>query len=114
MAHNHMSTMPLNTAVLRDDAPSGPQWLLFRDPYLVIAAMRVEQVMPSLQRVEALVARGAYAVGFVSYEAAPALDSSFQTVHAARDFPLLWFGMYEPPERICAPSPENSYALKPW
>ena len=60
----------------------------------VIAAYSTEQVLPALLRVEAEVAAGRHAAGFISYEAAPGLNPELTTVRQ-EGFPLLWFGIFE-------------------
>ena len=47
---------------------------------------------------------GAWVVGFVSYEAAPAFDSAFVTRPAA-DLPLAWFGVFTGPRELLEPPP---------
>lgn len=66
----------------------------FRAPQRIVAAPVIADVVPALDEVEAFCAGGATAVGFVSYEAAPAFDRAFVT-HAPGDVPLLWFAIFE-------------------
>jgi para-aminobenzoate synthetase / 4-amino-4-deoxychorismate lyase len=88
------------------------QWLHFRAPRRIITARRLDEVMPALGRIEALVNQtGWYAAGFISYEAAKAFDAAFVT-HPAADFPLLWFGLYKAPEEFRLPDPDyGAYSL---
>lgn len=80
------------------------QWLYFQQPVATFVAMHTDEVMPVLEAVQAAVDRqGYYAVGWLSYEAAPAFDPSF-VVKADADFPLAWFGVYPTPDRIHLPS----------
>lgn len=73
-------------------------WWKFRQPHRVILTEKVEAVRQSLDEVERLVnEHGWTAVGFVSYEAAPAFDASLQVIEA-HGFPLLWFGLYDAPQ----------------
>lgn len=77
-------------------------WLYFRQPARLVIAWQVAQVIPALQQIEQEVEMGGhYAAGFLAYEAAPAFEKAFQ-VHPlhGRPFPLLWFGIYNPPERL--------------
>ncbi|MCM3879198.1 MAG: hypothetical protein ND807_03730, partial [Vicinamibacterales bacterium] len=88
------------TAVVRD-AGAGT-WRLFENPREVLVAQRVDEVMPALRRVEAACRdRGLHAAGFISYEAASGFDTALQTKprDPADTFPLLWFGLYEEPEK---------------
>ncbi len=84
------------TVIVRD-ASSG-RWRLFERPVEVVTATRVDEVLPALRRVEqACEARGLYASGFLSYEAAPAFDAALKT-HAPDGFPLVWFGLFDTPQ----------------
>lgn len=82
----------------------GKQWLWFSQPWQIITARRSEEVLPALQALEAAVNnRHLYAAGFLSYEAAPAFDSALQVAPADEQFPLLWFGLYQAPQRLRLP-----------
>jgi para-aminobenzoate synthetase/4-amino-4-deoxychorismate lyase len=59
----------------------------------VITSPDIAGVIPALEKVESLVAKGYHAAGFVSYEAAPGLQSTLRT-RPRGDFPLIWFGIY--------------------
>lgn len=74
-------------------------WLFFRSPREVIVSRSLAEVMPALHRVERFVEQGWFAAGFISYEAAPAFDSSL-AAHAPDSFPLLRFGIYPPPAAV--------------
>jgi len=91
-------------------------WLLFQHPLETVAVHTPREVMEKLQYVEAAVEkRGLHAAGLVSYEAALAFDDACK-VKADREFPLLWFGLYEAPRRVeLPPVPEKSTGLSiPW
>lgn len=63
------------------------------------------------ERVEA---EGLQAVGFLSYEAAPAFDPAFQ-VRAACGFPLLWFGLFRQRREVQLPETgAAAFAIGPW
>jgi para-aminobenzoate synthetase / 4-amino-4-deoxychorismate lyase len=105
-----MSCTPFNLSaplvVLRDEV-SG-RWLRFQHPVEVVAATRLEEVLPGLRKIEhAATERGLHAAGWVSYEAAPAFDPAL-AVRASGDFPLLWFGLYADPEPIDLPPATDS------
>jgi len=59
-----------------------------------ITAQSPAEVVPALRKVEAAVARGLHAAGFLSYEAAAGLDDA-SAVGATGPLPLLWFGIFE-------------------
>ena len=91
---------------------SASQWLCFDNPFQVVDARRIEDVLPALKYIEAQVnEHGRYAAGFLSYEAAGAFDPAYYT-RKAGDFPLLWFGLYPPPQEIQLPDPDyGAYSL---
>jgi para-aminobenzoate synthetase / 4-amino-4-deoxychorismate lyase len=58
----------------------------------------MQDVLPALNEVEAAVrTRGLWAVGYLSYEAAPAFDPAL-AAHSPGALPLLWYGLYPPPQ----------------
>jgi para-aminobenzoate synthetase/4-amino-4-deoxychorismate lyase len=74
---------------------------VFRELRRVVTAARVEDVVPALREVEAAVAGGMHAAGFVAYEAAPAFDPALAVRPADPTLPLLRFGLF--PRREEAP-----------
>ena len=66
----------------------------FVEPVEVLCAHALEQVVPCVSRVEAAVADGLHAAGFIAYEAAPAFNSDLRT-HAPGPLPLVWFGLFQ-------------------
>lgn len=91
--------------VLYDAA--GRRWLRFKSPRRIISTANTGEVLSALKNVESLVnTNNWYAAGFLSYEAGPAFDGALK-VHSVREFPLLWFGLYEKPEEI--ELPETDY-----
>ncbi len=91
------------------------QWLCFKNPFQIIEAGKIEEVRPVLQDIETQVReKGRYAAGFISYEASPAFDPAIYT-RTTENFPLLWFGIYPPPEIIQLPEPDfSTYSLGDW
>lgn len=59
----------------------------------VLSARTPAEVVPLLAAVERAVAAGRHAAGFVSYEAASALDPALPA-HAQGGWPLAWFGLF--------------------
>lgn len=106
MGYNHPIT-------LRDAA--NEIWLHFDHPHQVISTTRLEDVLPALREVESIVNQHDwYAVGFISYEAAPAFDKALK-VHAGANFPYLWFGLYpEPRQTRSLPPKDETYQLDEW
>jgi para-aminobenzoate synthetase / 4-amino-4-deoxychorismate lyase len=128
-----------NEVFLRDRV----DWLHFTDPYGIISAENLDDVLPALHEIEQRIqANHWYAAGFLSYEAAHAFDPVLQT-HAspsgddasmgldehstlrslqsrcsasrrARKFPYLWFGLYPQPRVVALPMPEQSREILDW
>ncbi len=108
-----------------DDLRTG-RALLFQDPSpgaVVLTAMTVAEVVPVLQSVEAAVAQGCWAVGFVAYEAAAAFDPKLETrasyaTGAQTHLPLAWFGLFTAPRAAEASRPvaagDRPYTMAPW
>jgi para-aminobenzoate synthetase / 4-amino-4-deoxychorismate lyase len=84
----------------------------FQQPVKVIAAHKVEDVLPSFQLVQEAVDNGYYAAGFLSYESAPAFDPAFK-VKSGSSFPLLWFGIFTKPEAGVISS-EGDFSVSNW
>jgi len=107
----------------------GDEWLYFADPFRLIVAENLEDVLPALREIEQLVkVNDWYAAGFLSYEAASAFDPVLQTnastapldehspLPAARTtgFPYLWFGLYPKPHSITLSKPERPKEILNW
>jgi para-aminobenzoate synthetase / 4-amino-4-deoxychorismate lyase len=72
---------------------------LFTKPIEVISCWRLDEVKPSLNKIEKMLDNGFFAAGFLSYEAGFAFEPIFSQVKDY-DFPLLWFGIFEKPLRF--------------
>jgi len=83
-----------------------------------IMATEETEVVPALRMIENAVQSGYYAVGFVAYEAAVALDHSL-SVKLPTGFPLLWFGIFRErclhsPRTLPEFSRQSFYELSAW
>jgi para-aminobenzoate synthetase / 4-amino-4-deoxychorismate lyase len=88
-------------------------WLCFSEPLCILETSERSDVLPLLQSVEREVQEhGFYAAGFISYEAASALDSALQT-RGGGGFPLVRFGVFKAPKVLSALplSPSRGYRL---
>ncbi|HEY3295187.1 MAG TPA: aminodeoxychorismate synthase component I [bacterium] len=88
----------------------GADWLLFTRPQNILCAHTLDDVRPLIEEVERCTARGLWAAGFLSYEAAPAFDPALVT-HERAVTPLAWFGIYEAPQSLSA-LPEGAEAFE--
>ena len=83
---------PDSRAVLRE--PRSDKWLDFTSPCRILTTRRIDEVLPLMRQVDKAVEReGLYAVGFISYEAAPAFDACLPS-KGEGECPLLWFGLF--------------------
>lgn len=89
------------------DPIRGGQSFLFENPVEWIEAHRVEDVVPSLDRIDEGVASGLHAAGMVTYEAAPAFDPAMKT-QPPGELPLLAFGLFRERRKIEPESCEST------
>ncbi len=88
--------------------PEGPRLRhAFGAPREVLVAHRFEDVRVVLDAVQAAARQGAWCVGYLRYEAAPAFDAAL-TVHPAEG-PLAWFAVHDQ----ALPWPESTYKVSP-
>ncbi|MGQ0561287.1 MAG: aminodeoxychorismate synthase component I [Gemmatimonadota bacterium] len=66
----------------------------FTQPAAVLTTSELSKVRDVLRAAETAAARGSYAVGFVSYEAAPAFDAALRVVPGPR-LPFAWFAIFD-------------------
>jgi para-aminobenzoate synthetase/4-amino-4-deoxychorismate lyase len=59
-----------------------------------LQAFNPGEVLPTLARVEQYAADGFYAAGFISYDAAAALNSDLASLPPREGLPLIWFAIY--------------------
>lgn len=78
-----------------------------------VVATKAEEVVPALQYLERQVASGLHAAGFVSYEAAGAINSELTTC-APGKFPLLWFGLFTDRSQEEFPEGREYFAAYDW
>jgi para-aminobenzoate synthetase/4-amino-4-deoxychorismate lyase len=79
--------------------------MAFPPPASTVVAYQPSDVLSAMCAVETAVAAGRWAVGFVSYEAAPGFDPALSVRTPAEgqplsDLPLVWFGLCEAPTEV--------------
>jgi para-aminobenzoate synthetase/4-amino-4-deoxychorismate lyase len=87
----------------------------FRGLQEVVVARQINEVIGAFEHVEAEVAAGHWAAGFVSYEAAPAFDDvlAVRANGGVPAVPLLWFALYD--DRVDpGPVGAGEYELTSW
>lgn len=87
--------------------------LLFSEPLEVLETGILSEVPGILEKVEKAVAAGFYAAGYVSYEAAPAFHPEMQ-VQAGVEMPLVWFGIFNEPQKNFYLSEDLPYDVSDW
>ncbi len=98
---------------------AGDRWSVgprrFSDPVRILTATEIDGVLAALREAEAAALGGAWVVGFVSYQAAPAFAPKLSVPkrHHVPDLPLAWFGVYER-EIDPVPNPPGSFRLGGW
>lgn len=104
MSHLTGQAPSASTALVYDDAAHG--WRACSNPVRTLAADRPETVAETLHAVESAVReQGLWAVGFVTYEAAPAFDPAFRVrADSPGGLPLVWFGLYADAPPVAAPA----------
>src|SRR5215217_9223412 len=99
-----------NEVLLQDHG----HWLYFSSPHKIVVARKLEDVLPALAEIEALIASHQWhAAGFLSYEAAPAFDPALQARTEAQ-FPYLWFGLYSEPKSVPLSQPDAPKPILDW
>ncbi len=98
-----------------DDTLTGRTWG-FAAPREQYVAREVADVAPVLDKVARASARGAWAFGYVGYEAAPGLDPGLPVREPIAELPLAWFGVADAPvpTHPLAADPEPAHAGREW
>jgi para-aminobenzoate synthetase/4-amino-4-deoxychorismate lyase len=91
-----------------DDVRAGIAWSFPEIAYDLVA-VRPDQVAPVLRELDRATADGWWAFGFVSYEAATALDRSLPVHEPVPGLPLAWFGVAAAPDVV----PVVSHTTRP-
>jgi para-aminobenzoate synthetase/4-amino-4-deoxychorismate lyase len=94
--------------------PESRQWLHFTSPKRVCVARTLEEVTATIGEVEKSCRSGPWwAVGWVSYEAAPAFDPAL-SVRDEATFPKVWFALFPPPAPLTSLPAAPPLAPLPW
>ncbi|MBK8469120.1 MAG: aminodeoxychorismate synthase component I [Actinomycetales bacterium] len=93
--------------------PGSTGRLAFGEPVDVVQTSELAGVRSALDRVAAQAAAGRYAVGWVSYEAAPAFDPAMR-VRTGSGVPLVWFGLHDAPLSPGRQREPGAYACSSW
>ena len=95
-----MSELSAYTAIAQySEGAESPAWLGFGVPFRTLTARHVSEVIPTLEAVEAACRDGAWAVGYLSYEASLAFDAGYVT-HPSTDLPVASWALFDHAERL--------------
>lgn len=95
-----------------DQDPDSPKSFALEGFTEAVVARRTADVQPAMERVRSAVAEGAWAAGFVAYEAASAFDDRMP-LGGQTDVPLMWFGIYRSKQIRGLPE-RAAYRLGEW
>jgi para-aminobenzoate synthetase/4-amino-4-deoxychorismate lyase len=89
----------MNTVRFDKLTATGGRSMEFSNPTRIIAAFGVEDVVDAIAEAQEAAAGGSWAVGYVAYEASPALNASLPVKPGAGagglgGLPLVWFGIF--------------------
>ncbi|HBM17015.1 MAG TPA: aminodeoxychorismate synthase component I [Lentisphaeria bacterium] len=71
-------------------------WMEFENPSEVLQTYKIDEVVNYLNYIESTVLeKKQFAVGFVSYDAAPAFDAAMELRSGTSKLPLLWFALFD-------------------
>lgn len=102
----------LNCGLIQDGNSGG--WWQFQDAREIFVIEALDKVLPALRQIEERVnGKGLWAAGFISYEAGPAFDPAIRARTPGAG-PLLWMGLYPPPQLIQFPVPRPAAVGSPY
>ncbi|AVF03629.1 MULTISPECIES: aminodeoxychorismate synthase component I [Devosia] len=95
--------MTPGTLLLHDNLNPDGQNLLFRAPRAVLVAHTAAEARAALTRIAKAGRDGLWAAGYLAYELGHIFEERLEALLPARSkTPLLWFGLYQAPERLGA------------
>lgn len=99
--------------VLLEDRSGAGQALLFADPAEIITASEPSGIAGAFAGIEAGLARGLHAAGFLSYELGYAFEPRLAGLLLSKPrLPLLWFGLFEAPRSIAPAELDKAFAAR--
>ncbi|MCV9936172.1 aminodeoxychorismate synthase component I [Boseaceae bacterium BT-24-1] len=99
--------------VLLENRSGAGQALLFADPVEIVEVGEPSEIPGAFARIEAGLARGLHAAGFLSYELGYAFETRLAgLLPSGRRMPLLWFGLFEAPRRIASATLDQGFATR--
>ena len=87
---------------------------VFENPHCVLTAKTFAEVPDVLRNVESHAKQGRWAVGMVSYEAAPAFDRAFSVLPPAPTVPLAAFAVFDKETPASSEKTSETFTCTPW
>ncbi len=103
---------PNRTMVILEDSQdqAGHAWI-YRDPVAIVECAEPEHFFDRLEELQQRVDSGLYAAGCFSYEVGYLFENRLTPyLPAPREFPLLWFGLFEQREKLAGPDRDRFWA----
>lgn len=100
--------------LLQSPAENGCVWLRASEPVEILVAEEAERVREIVASAEEATRHGHYAVGFLTYEAAPGFDPAL-AVQRRGSLPAAWFAVVRRLDGLPAlPDTQGAFRLGPW
>ena len=100
--------------VLLEDRLGTDSALLYTKPQEIVAGYRLDDLDQAFARIQAGLARGLHAAGFFSYELGCAFEPHLKGfVPEYPHVPLLWFGLFGPPQTLDSTALDAEFAAFP-
>lgn len=97
--------------VLLEDRSGAGRALLFAEPVEIVDAREPADIAGAFARVEAGLARGLHAAGFLSYELGYTFEPRLaRLLPTQRGLPLLWLGLFETPRSLAPSALDRQFA----
>ena len=84
---------------------------LYRNPQAIISCAQTQSIDQAFADIESGLKSGLHAAGFLAYELGYALEPSLKgKMPRDRQAPLMWFGLFDPPEKIPQATLDEAFA----
>lgn len=102
------------TVLLHDNLNPDGQNLLFQNPREVLVAHTAAEARQALERIAGAGQRGLWAAGYLAYELGLVFEERLAGLLPERsNTPLIWFGLYQAPQRLTGPEVSALFADAP-
>lgn len=109
-----MTLPPPPHVFLEDRTRPGALGRLYRSPVEIVRCEARDGLRTTLAQVQAGVARGLHAAGFLAYEAAAGLETRLRVCGSGQGpEPLAWFGLFERCEMVEQATADEAFAVLP-